>query len=433
MTTLLERAIGDGIGRERALAGARRAGPLAAAGMAANAANVVVTVVLARLLTVRGYGSLNQLVSIYLVLSMPGSALLVAVVRRVTGWDARGRGAQVGDWAVRILRRGAGAVALVAAMAWLARHWIAGRMSLPNADGVPQVLVAGAAWALLCVERGLLQARRAYPALARNLAVEGAARTVLTLVLVVAGLGVGGATLGLLGGVAVALVEAARSVGRRPVETALPVPAGAGPRRHQRDLVPDVLTALGALALLAVLQSADVVLVGRLAPSRVGAYAAVSVASKALAFGALVLCGFLLPEAATRFGQGEHALHELGVALAVLSVPSATLVAMAVVAHRQVIAVFFGPQLAGSSSALVPLALAMSALGATMLFTHYLLGFGRRVVVAVLAAGAVVSVVVMAGAGGSPAATAWRDLCVQAAVAAAAGALVLGLPRPRTA
>src|ERR1700716_770226 len=68
----------------------RRAGPLAFAGVAANGANVIVTVTIAHLMTARDYGSLGQLLVLFLVLSMPGSALLVAVVRRVTAWQLAG-------------------------------------------------------------------------------------------------------------------------------------------------------------------------------------------------------------------------------------------------------------------------------------------------------------------------------------------------------
>ena len=57
------------------VAGIRDAGPIAIAGLVANSANVVVTVVVARLLTSRGYGELAQLNGVFLFLSMPGSAL----------------------------------------------------------------------------------------------------------------------------------------------------------------------------------------------------------------------------------------------------------------------------------------------------------------------------------------------------------------------
>ena len=51
-------------------------------GLIANGLNVVATVAVARLLTTNQYGGVAQLLGLYFVLSMPGSALLVSVVRR---------------------------------------------------------------------------------------------------------------------------------------------------------------------------------------------------------------------------------------------------------------------------------------------------------------------------------------------------------------
>ncbi|HET6793377.1 MAG TPA: hypothetical protein VFH45_02975 [Acidimicrobiales bacterium] len=430
----------------RAAAGVRQAGPLALAGLAANGANVLVTVIVARLLSVRGYGSLNELVSVFLVLSMPGSALLVAVVRRVSAWEASGDRDRVGPWASRIRRTGAVAAAALVLAGWLVRGQVADLLSLPSSSGVPEVLAAGAVWGLLCVDRGLLQSRRSYRRLARNLLVEGGARTLLTLGMVGLGWGVAGAVGGLVGGVGVALVDARLGVGRTgrrrgavaPEEEALGVPvvaqvaALAAPTdapvasSHPR-LGAEVAVALAALALLAFLQSCDVLVLGHLAPGNVGPYAAISVASKALVFAALVLAGFLLPEAATRWRRGDHALHELGVALAVLLVPAGALLAFSIAAPRLVLSIAFGSKLTAAAPAFAPLAAAMGLLGSTALFTHYLLGVGHRRVVLLLGLAAVASVFVIGSAGGSPAATAWRDLAVQAALAAAAAVMVVSI------
>ena len=71
-------------GAESLRAGLLEAGPLAAAGVIANGANVIVTVAVARLLSVHSYGVLIQLTGLFLILSLPGSAVVVAVVRRVS-------------------------------------------------------------------------------------------------------------------------------------------------------------------------------------------------------------------------------------------------------------------------------------------------------------------------------------------------------------
>ncbi len=73
----------------------RGASPIALAGLVANIANIGVTLLVARLLSTRGYGALNQLVAVFFVLSIPGSALLVGIVRRITLWQRTGHGSRV--------------------------------------------------------------------------------------------------------------------------------------------------------------------------------------------------------------------------------------------------------------------------------------------------------------------------------------------------
>ena len=103
----------------------------------------------------------------------------------------------------------------------------------------------------------------------------------------------------------------------------------AGSVLERRRVVVDLAVASLALSMIAVLQNVDVLVVGREDPSRSGAYAAVSVTSKAIVFGAIVLGGYLLPEAAIRWRQGGHALRQLGVVLMFLAVPAVVLLVIA--------------------------------------------------------------------------------------------------------
>src|SRR5512143_425863 len=65
----------------------RGATPLALAGL--------VALVVARALPTRAYGALAQLLAVFFVVSMPGNALLVGVVRRVTAWRRADRADRV--------------------------------------------------------------------------------------------------------------------------------------------------------------------------------------------------------------------------------------------------------------------------------------------------------------------------------------------------
>ncbi len=169
-----------------------------------------------------------------------------------------------------------------------------------------------------------------------------------------------------------------------PADVALPQPTTTEQRLERRTLATDLLSALIALALLAILQNFDVVLLGRAAPGNAGSYAPISVACKPLVLAAFVLAGFLLARSgvaaprrparaapARRRARGHrrsrrHA-HRLSGA-----------------APSQVLRIAFGPRLTAAAPAFLMLALAMTLLAATVLFTHYLLAAGRPVVLLVL-------------------------------------------------
>ncbi|MBL7493898.1 hypothetical protein I6A60_32990 [Frankia sp. AgB1.9] len=421
----------------------RGATPLALAGMLANVANLGVTLVIARAMSTRSYGATAVLFALFMVVSMPGSALLVGVVRRVTTWTRTGRADLVVGWAARVRSAGLRTVVVVALLALAVRGPLAHELSLPGPGGVAQTLTAGAAWCLLCVDRGLLQATRRYRELASNLLVDAAVKGAATVGLVLAGLGQAGAATAVLCGVVAALVHARLALRRLAPDascppatlTADPAPAaGLGPvAARERRLAVELGAALAALGFLALLQNIDVLIQGRLAPAESGQYAAVSVTSKVLMFGAVVLAGFLLPEAADRRHLGEHALHQLGATLAILVAPAAVLLAVATAAPATLLSLAFGPRFTDASGALLPLAGAMTCLGATVLFTHYLLALGSRAVLVALGITATAAAGLITLAGGSPVATARMDLAVQAVLAVVTGLLVVGAARRTTA
>jgi O-antigen/teichoic acid export membrane protein len=406
----------------------RGATPLALAGLASNVANLGVTLVIARAMSTRSYGATAQLVAMFMVVSMPGSALLVGVVRRATRLCRTGQADQVAAWAARVRSTGWWVLGAAALLALVARAPLAHLLSLPGPGGVAQTIVAGAVWCLLCVDRGLLQAARRYHTLAASLLVEGAVKSVATVGLVLAGFGQAGAATAILLGVLAALAHARGALRPRadPPATAATPPTAIPARGLERSLLTEVGAALVALAFLALLQNIDVLVQGRLAPTESGQYAAVSVTCKVLMFAAVVLAGFLLPEAADRRHLGDHALHQLGATLAILAAPAGILLAVASTMPASMLSLAFGPRFTDASGALLPLAGAMTCLGATVLFTHYLLALGSRAVLVALGLSAAAATGLIALAGGSPVATARMDLVVQAVLAVATGLLVVG-------
>ena len=417
-------------GVESMRAGLLQAGPLAAAGVVANGANVLMTVALARLLTPHGYGVLNQLTGLFLILSMPGSAVVVAVVRRVTMWHEDGSVHLVRRWAGRIHRQGTMIVLLWGVIVFVSRHPVAVLLNQQSGIGIAAILSAAAFFVLLSLDRGLLQARRAYRPLAANLVIEGGVRTVMIIVLVAAGTGSSGAAVGVLIAEVVAAGHAryaavlswsgTRSRGPSVISGWLaavrrdPVLGDSPVERHK--VVLDLVVASVSLSMLAVLQNVDVLVLGRDNPTHSGAYAAVSVTSKAIVFGAIVLGGYLLPEAAIRWRRGGHALRQLAVVLTILAVPAAILLLVAVTAPHLLLQVVFHHTYTSAAPAMAPLVMAMIVLSLSVVVTMYLLAVGRRWVAGVLVAGAAALTLAETLVHGAPRATATADLIVQLAV-----------------
>jgi O-antigen/teichoic acid export membrane protein len=423
-------------GVESMRAGLLQAGPLAIAGVVANGASVILTIALARMLDPHSYGVLNQLTGLYLILSMPGSAIVVAVVRRVTMWHEDGSGHLVRRWAGRVHRQCTLLVLMWAIIVFVSRHGIAVLLRQQSGIGIAAILTAAAFFVLLSLDRGLLQAHRSYKPLAANLLVEVGVRVVAVVILVAAGFGPSGAAVGVLIGEMAAAAHAryaavrAWSGGRQGIRlwvatgwvaAVRPDPQLGGASAERRSVGVDLVVASISLSMVAVLQNVDVLVVGRDNPTHSGAYAAVSVTSKAIVFGAVVLGGYLLPEAAIRWRQGGHALRQLAVVLLLLAIPSVLLFAVALAAPEVLLQLVFHHAYTSASNALAPLVLAMILLSVSVVLTMYLLAVGRRWVAAVLVGGAVALTLAVLGAHGAPRATALVDLAVQAGVLAVIG------------
>lgn len=415
--------------------GLTQAGPVAVAGLVVNGASALLVVIVAHLVTPRAYGTIAQLLGLYFILSMPGSAVLVGVVRRVSALQAIGHPERVHRWARKVHRLLAAAVVVELAVAWLLQGWIARQLSLPNDKGIVLILVASGIWILLCVDRGLLQSHRDYRALAFNLLMEGAVRTVCVVGFVVAGTGVSGYALGIFTGEVAATAHARWLASRAWPAASQKDPSTTdvsavdetedrqtGGEVDRRALIADVSAAFAGLALLGLLQNVDVILLGRLDHAQSGAYAAISVASKALVFGALALGAYLLPEATIRWHAGGHAVRQLVVTLTFLAVPAGALLAIALLIPSRFLALVFTSKLATAAPAFSSLVGAMIFLCISVLLTNYLFGAGCRWIVLLLAVGAALAVVLVFAAHGHPLQTARADLAVQAALAAAMGA-----------
>ncbi len=410
-------------------AGLSQAGPVAVAGLVVNGAAALVVIAVARLVTPQAYGAIAQLLGLFFILSMPGSAVLVGVVRRVTALNRAGHAHLVRHWVRRVHRVMLVAIAVELAVVLVLQGWIARQLSLPNSEGIVLILVAAGVWILLCVDRGLLQAHRSYRGLAGNLLLEGSVRTFFVVVLVLLHLSVAGYALGIFISEVAATTHAHwlasrvwRSEPTVDVGAGTPEPAeqgepGADSAFVRHKLMADVSAAFVGLALLGLLQNIDVILLGRLDHANVGPYAAISVASKALVFGALALGAYLLPEATIRWNEGGHAVRQLGVTLIFLAVPAAILLVIAVFVPKQFLTLVFSAKLSSGAPAFAALVGAMIFLSVSVLITNYLFGTGSRWIVLLLAAGSSVAFGAISAAHGQIVPTARADLFAQGLLA----------------
>lgn len=387
---------------------------LAGAAMAANALAVLFTVIFARVLGAGDYGSLAALVSALLILSVPGSALQVAVARDVAAgrYGAAARlSATVQGWLGRLLAM----LGAMAAVSLLARDLVAAAIGVEEGWAAAAVLPGAVVWLMLCVLRGSLQGVAAVRPVALSIVGEAVGRLALGGLLVVAGAGVTGAFLGTPLAFAVTTVALAVVLRRR---AGTPAHLPSAPRL--RALGASAGTAIAALTLIMVLQNIDVILVKhRLAAADAGAYAATAVAAKVLIWVAIGVALHVVPEAARRAARGQPPLGALKHALVVIAGLAVPVLALYATVPELLLRIGFGEEYVRAHRALLPLGLAMTLLACCYLGAQYLVALRHGAFLWILASAVAVEVPALALVGDSPLSVALVVLGVQAATVGA--------------
>ena len=407
---------------------AMRAAAMGIANTVSVAVQLVFAVVFARILG-DDYGSLGRLVSLFLILAVPGLAFQAAVARDVAIGEL-GAGAHLAAayraWSLRL----GAAVAVVAVLSVVFRHQLADLLSVSETWAAAAAVASAGLWGVVCLQRGLLQGLQWYGALGWSIVFEAIGRLVISVVLVAAGGSVTGAFLGtplsiLATLIALHVVFTGR-LGRGHEHVA----------ERLRTLLVRSWAPIVSLGLLAVLQYADVILVGReFAEAESSAYAAASVAAKVTFFMSLGLALHVLPESARRAAQGERPIGVLWQALGLLAVVAVPTMLLYALVPDLLLRIAFGGRFGEASDALVVLGAAYTLLAVSYLAVQYLLALHRSGFIAVLVLGVVAEVVLLTAADGTSLEHfAGLVLVVQAVVAAIVLALaVLARPRrPRT-
>jgi O-antigen/teichoic acid export membrane protein len=366
-----------------------RAAGLASAQIVANVIALLFTVVFARLLGA-GYGSLAALVSAFIVLMVPGSALQIAVARRVSGAVAAGD-PRAGDGVRRWLARLVLATAVVAAAAIPLREPLADAIAVDEEWAAAAVPVTSMLWMLLSVARGGLQGFGRYRSVALSLLGEGALRLAFAVPLALIGLDVTGAFLG-----------TSLSVGAMAAVLAVPlvrlVPPSEGRRTgpRLRDLLAGAWAPVLGLTALFALQEVHVIIVKHESTEATAAsWGVAAVAAKAVIWVAIGLGLYLLPEAARRARTGADARPILVRTLALIAAAAAPMVLIYAVASEPLLAAVFGDDKTQASGALVWLGVAMTLLAFAYLSVQYLLALGRSAFIWILATGVVAEVLLL--------------------------------------
>ena len=397
---------------------------MGAAVIAQNVLALVFTIIFARILGATGYGSLAVLVSAYIILMVPGSALQIAVARELSGERASGVanvGAGVRGWLVR-LALGAVVVALVSIPF---RSVIGTIINVDDVWGAAAIPLTAMLWVILCVERGVLQGFQRYRPVALSIVGEATTRIVFALLLVGVGLDVTGAFLGAaLAFLAVALVLLV------PLGRELPAPdlvdAAESPLR---ELLVGARAPVIALTLLLAMQEVHVIVVKHeVSGDAAGSYAVAAVAAKAIIWIAVGLGMYLVPEAARRTKTGGDARAILVRCLALIVGAGIPMVLIYTAAGRPLLEAVFGEDLTLASGALPWLGLAMVLLACTYLSVQYLLALHRYRFIWILAAGAAVEVLALVAVGDDLTGVAMALLGVQAMCAGVVLFLALGRP-----
>ena len=341
---------------------------LAGAMIMTNVVALLTTIAFGRLLGVKGYGELAAILSTFIILSVPGAALQVATARE----GALGRLGEGPQFATTLARWTKALLLLTAATAVVSiglRAQIAGVIGVRQQWAAAAVPPGAVLWILLSVQRGALQASRAYMTVGLSMIAEQSARLILGAGLALGGLSVTGAYLGTPLAMAVTSIVLGVTLSRR-----LGAPDADSVRHRLRTLTMSSQSAIVGLALIAVLQNIDVIVAqhrfdGQLA----GTYAAAAVAAKVVVWVAIGIGFYLLPEAARKHAANEDARPVLFKALGLTAAVAAPCLLVYALFPELLLRLAFGPKYEGGARALFELGFAMALLSVCYLAVQLLL------------------------------------------------------------
>jgi O-antigen/teichoic acid export membrane protein len=351
-----------------------------------NASNYVLNLGVSRLASKAEFSEVAALLSLLLLVNVPGSAVQTLLTREV----ARGE-TEMG--AAEAFHEASGTilpVALGAAVLWLVAGPLV-RSFLHLSSGLTPLLIVPVVGLMLILPlyRGLLQGSRRFAALTFNIGLEAAVRVAAAIVLILLGLGAPGVLLGFSLAAVLALMIG-RLVTGAPLRVRLNGWSAAA-RRHLVQALPFLVT----LGMIYGLFSLDMLLARHfLTQAHSAEYASAALTARILYYLTSSIAGVVVASAGAMAPGRAHAaplIKGLGLAVSVAGAGEA----ICLLAGGGVMRLFFGSAFLAAAPVLPRLGAGMVALSAVNLMAFFLLALRRSSFVSVLVAAVALEVILV--------------------------------------
>ncbi len=373
--------------------------------LAASLANYLLNLLLARWLSPGPFGDANLVVTLLLAVTAVAVTLQLVTARRIGIGEANGAAIR-SQLLTRAWRVGVATGAIGIAISPLVRD------ATSSASAVPFVALAiGLPWYLAqAVERGVLQGTLRFSSLAMTLIVEAAVRLTFSLLLVAAGFGVTGATVGItLSFVATWLV--ARTAVGRSMDTSTPA---ASPITGLDDRIAAQAAAILLVGQI-IVNNGDVLVAKMLFdPEPAGVYAVVALAGRGIFFLSWAVVTVAFPLAA---GGQRKAIERQ--ALRLVAAIGAVATAVVGLAAPYVTPVVFGPGYEAAADLFLPYALATAIFAVANVSASLAAARGERRAGVLLVVGGIGQAALLAAVATDLAALCWLQVVAMTVLLAA--------------
>lgn len=352
--------------------------------------NYAFQIAMGRLLSPGEYGLLNALLAVYMVLGVPVATLLMVVARKTAEYRAEGEFAGIRNLFRQAYRKIllAGAVGLGIFAA--ASPWVRDYLHAPSV--IPVIILGLGIFAALAypINIAVLQGLQDYRWLGISQGMAGPVKFVLCVLLVLFGLGINGALVGLA---ATGLVLWLLSY--LPLRRHLKTESGRFLGHGHVSFAQVLPVFLANLAFMFMTQ-ADMVLVNRyFSPQEAGMYASAAILGKAVMYipGSIVLAMFPMVSEKSALKLDSRPLLVKSLAMTVCLSGSGALVLF--LFPSEIMNILFGARYMEAAGILRYFGLAMLPMAVLMVLMHYLIARGKILFSIIMILGAVLELVLI--------------------------------------